>query len=165
MSDFVCSEECYCLTSTGSESVDVTSAGDLSLSQEETDTRMILHCMHIGEKSTAEINNIVRSPDTDVLVLLLKYARKFKQVILFGRGTGNKRRLLNVKQITKVKGQDLCSILPALHVFYWLRYNDRGKTQPKSDRQAKLLIGFDFDRLGNDIDCSEALLDDLEAFV
>ena len=45
---FVFSEECYCLTSTDSESVDVTLAGDLPSSQEEADTRMILHCICIS---------------------------------------------------------------------------------------------------------------------
>ena len=60
---------------------------------------------------------VVRSPDTDVLVLLLKYAQQIGSVVLFDTGTSDKRRLLNVKQIIEVKGSDLCSVLPALHCF------------------------------------------------
>ena len=69
--------------------------------------------MHICETAASATHVIVRSPDTDVLVLLLKYAKNFDPVILFNTGTGSKRRLLNIKQIIEVTGSDLCSVLPA----------------------------------------------------
>ena len=60
---------------------------------------------------------IVRSPDTDVLVLLAKYCKDSKPKILFDTGTGNKRHLLSVNDIQKNKGEDICSVLSALHCF------------------------------------------------
>ena len=38
-------------------------------------------------------------------------------VVLFDTGTGNKRRLLNVKHIVEVKGSNYCLALTALHCF------------------------------------------------
>ena len=60
---------------------------------------------------------IEQSPDTDVVVLILKYAQHIDPVVLFHTGTGNKRRLLNVKPIVEDKGSDLCSAFIALHYF------------------------------------------------
>ena len=48
---------------------------------------------------------------------MLKYAQHIDPVVLFDTGTGNKRRLLNIEQIVKVEGSDLCLALPALHCF------------------------------------------------
>ena len=87
----------------------------LSISQEEADTRIILHCLHISVTAYTATHIIIQSPDTDVLVLLLMYAQDMDSVVLFDTGTGDKRRLLNVKQIIEVKESDLCSALPALH--------------------------------------------------
>ena len=115
--NFAIAGECYLLSSTDGETVSVTAVKTLFSSQEEADTRIILHCMHISQTTPTTTHNIVRSPDTDVLVLLLKYAQNIHPVVLFDTGTGNKRRLLNVKQIVEVKGSDLCSVLPALHCF------------------------------------------------
>ena len=114
---FAISEQCYHLSSIDAETVDVNTVDALATSQEEADTRIILHCNHICETTPDTTHIIVRSPDTDVLVLLLKYAQNFDPVVLFDTGTGDKRRLLNVKQIIEVIGSDLCSVLPALHCF------------------------------------------------
>ena len=51
----------------------VSNLTDLFSSQEEADTRMLLHAVHLA--STYE-RIIIRSDDTDVLVLLLYYASK-----------------------------------------------------------------------------------------
>ena len=114
---FVCSEECHRLTSDDGVSVQVSPAHDLFSSQEEADTRMILHCYHISRSSSPSTVIVVRSPDTDVFLLLLRYSQDIDQVVLFDTGVGNKRRLLNVKDVISEKGRDLCTVLPALHSF------------------------------------------------
>ena len=110
---------------------------------------------------------IVRSPDTDVLVSILKYARHIDPVSLFGTGTGSKRRLLSVKHI--VEGSDYCLALTALHCFTGCdtirAFSRRGKITP-----LKVLEKFPefmdvFDGLGGNIKSSAKLLDDLERFV
>ena len=86
-------------------------------SQEEADTRIVLHCLNISISLPEAGSIIVRSPDTDVLVLLAKYCKEIKNKILFDTGMGNKRRILCVNNIVQNKGEDVCSILPALHCF------------------------------------------------
>ena len=49
-----------------------------------------------------------RSLDTDGLVLILKYAQHIDPVALFDTGTGNKRRLLNVKHIVALLSSSHC---------------------------------------------------------
>ena len=109
---------CYCLTSSNAETVTVTvtEVDALSTSQEEADTRIILHCLHISQTTPTTTHIVERSTDTDVFALMLKYAQAMDSVV-FDTGTGNKRRLLNVKQIIEIKGSDLCLSLPALHCF------------------------------------------------
>ena len=114
---FAISEKCYCLTSTNAETVTVTEVDALSTSQEEAGTRIILHCLHILQTAPTTTHIVVRSRDTDVFVLMLKYAQDIGPVVLFDTETGNKQRLLNVKQIIEVKGSDVCLALPALHCF------------------------------------------------
>ena len=78
---------------------------ELFSSHKEADSRIILHCDHIARNFPAMFVIAVRSPDTDVLVLLMKFSKNIDQTILFDTGTGNKRRLLNVKDIESAKGQ------------------------------------------------------------
>ena len=114
---FAISDKCYQLTNIDGNAVEVRPVDALATSQEEADTWIKLHCLHICETVPTITQIVIRSPDTDVLLLLLKYAQQIGSVVLFDTGTSDKRRLLNVKQIFEVKGSDLCSVLPALHCF------------------------------------------------
>ena len=89
---FVCGEECFCLSSENRESVTKELEEDLCSSQEEVDTRIILHCLHICVNFSNFTKNVVSSPDTDVFVLLLKFTQAIDQSILFDTCTGDKKR-------------------------------------------------------------------------
>ena len=52
-----------------------------------TDTRILLHLMHIAESFPAYVSIIIRSPDTDVFVLLLSFIEHVEQKVLFDTGT------------------------------------------------------------------------------
>ena len=56
---FAISEQCYHLTSTDAETVEVSTVDALATSQEEADTRIILHCMHICETVPSATHIIV----------------------------------------------------------------------------------------------------------
>ena len=60
---------------------------------------------------------VVRSPDTDVFILLLKFGQDILNPLLFDTGVGNKRRLLDVHKIISEAGEDICGVLPALHAY------------------------------------------------
>ena len=143
--NFAIKGDCFRLSCTDGEIVSVTAVKALFSSQEKAITRIILHCMHISQRTPTTTLSIVRSPDTDMLVLLLKYAQNIHPVALFDTGTGNKQRLLNVKQIVEVKGSDLRSVLPALHCFTRCdtisAFVQRGKLTPLNEpRQANLCL-------------------------
>ena len=61
---FVCCEQCFCLSSEDGESVRKELQADICSSQEEADTRIILHCVHISRTCLPSTKIVVRSPDT-----------------------------------------------------------------------------------------------------
>lgn len=166
---YVLGERCYNLTSQDGISVEVFPEETLFSSQEEADTRIILHCIHIRDNEPESLTIIVRSPDTDVLVLLTKYTSDISRTILFDTGVGNKRRLLNVNEILADKGEDICSVLPAIHCFTGCdttsAFVRKGKTVPFRLVQKNPEYISTLAKLGQDHECTEELLYDIEKFV
>ena len=60
---------------------------------------------------------VVRSPDTDVFILLLKFGQDILNSLLFDTGVGNKQCFLDVHKIISGVGEDICRVLPALHAY------------------------------------------------
>ena len=112
----VCGEKCYSLMSIGN-SVALTEVPEMHSSQEEADTRVILHCLYESHNLSQDDIIIVRSPDTDVLVLLLYYCGSFGCTVVFDTGVGIKRRLVPVNNILEHIGQDVAAALPGFHAF------------------------------------------------
>ena len=87
-------------------------------SQEEADTRMLLHAIDL---SSTHDRLVVRSDDTDVLVLLLYYCSKnmlSKFVyMLAGHNTPtiNRQRYIPIHTMTTEHGMEFCLSLPAAH--------------------------------------------------
>lgn len=114
---FVCGRNCVSLSSSDGRTTTAEDIEALRSSQEEADTRIVLHCLHIASHSTHETTIIVRSPDTDVFILLLTFTQELQQNILFDTGVGNKRRLIDVQSVIRDVGKDICMALPAIHAF------------------------------------------------
>ena len=66
--------------------------------QEETDTRVVLYLHHaaLGYK-----NAVVRTPDTDIFVILLFHAHTINLTIYLDTGSGKHRQLLNHLSLQK----------------------------------------------------------------
>ena len=147
----------------------VVSEDSLFSSQEEADTRIILHCLHVKEQNTDVRTIIVRSPDTDVLVLLVKYWTQIGCSILVDTGTGNKRRLVDIESIVKKQGVDICSVLPAIHCFTGCdtvsAFVRRGKVGPVRLLEKHEEFVSTFVQLGEHPECSDQLLTEIEQFV
>ena len=115
---FVCEELVSALTSNDGLAVSVSVVPELNSTQEEADTRIVLHCifeskLQVGQHSTL----VVRSPDTDVFILLLAFKSKIAGDLLFETGTGNKTRLISVSAVRQSIGDDVADALPGLHAF------------------------------------------------
>jgi len=104
---FICEQDCTCLTSEDGLTVKATSVLELVSNQEEADTRIVLHCLYASQRLASSSGIIVRSPDTDVFVLLLYYSSQIPQPLFFDTGCGNQRRQLDIHK---------CA-LPAFHAF------------------------------------------------
>ena len=112
----VCEEECVLITAECGRIV-TTSVQRLCSSQEEADTRIVLHCLYATQSTTEDNTVIVRSPDTDVFVFLHHYSVNLNRQVLFDTGTGNNRRLLDIQCIAAAVGGEMLKALPALHAF------------------------------------------------
>ena len=83
---------------------------------------MILHAMDADSKFTDDDGRIViKTPDTDVVVLALYYFPQMKHVSEFWIETGrvtktsDQRRFIPIHSISKSLGPLFCLILPAIH--------------------------------------------------
>ena len=114
---FVCEDKCYSLTSKDGLSISMEYVPELFSSHEEADTRLILHCLYASKSVSLNTSIVVRSPDTDVFVLLIHYSVRFFQPLIFDTGTGSNRRLIDIRQIVTNLGFEMSQALPAFHAF------------------------------------------------
>jgi hypothetical protein len=92
---FVCGRKRMELVSINGEK-GVSEVEELHSYQEEADTKILLHILHTSKHSSDDATVTVRSPDTDVFVLLLHFHEKIHQVF-FDNDSVDKWRLLDEK--------------------------------------------------------------------
>ena len=88
---------------------------ELESNQEETDTRVVLYlnyAVKLGYKSA-----VVRTPDSDILFILLHYAHSLPLTIYLDTGSGKHRQIVNVSELSESKGADYCTTMLGLYVF------------------------------------------------
>ena len=94
----------------------------LASTQEEADTRIILHALYsdkLYRENNVQGRIVVKSPDTDVLVLLVHYFPKKKNPseLWFQTGlitsTKDYRRYIPIHELCKSLSSVVCEILPA----------------------------------------------------
>jgi hypothetical protein len=102
----------------------VTDCVDLFSIQEEADARIILHALHADEqfgKSSVQGRIIIKSSDSDVLVLCVHYYPRMQNTdqlwLLMGSVTSIKdgRRYIPVHDLCSSLSSITCEILPAVH--------------------------------------------------
>ena len=104
---FAGDNSCSILTSLDGISTDSRIINNFSTSQEEAVTIIILHA-----DTEEDWDIIVRSPDTDVFVLLLSFCNQFKHPLYFDTGSSNKRRIIHIQTACeKIKRETQDSIL------------------------------------------------------
>ena len=85
---------------------------DLATSQEEADTRLLLHCKHADEVFE---KLIITSPDTDVAIIALGVIHKFKSTLGLSTGSSTNKRIIDLSAIYSHFGDLFCKALPYLH--------------------------------------------------
>jgi hypothetical protein len=166
---FVSGEKCICLSSEDGVKTNAVQVHELYSSQEEADTRIMLHLKHAAEEYSNK-TIIVRSPDTDVLVLLLTYVQQLDAIqVMFDTGVGNKRRLIRVNDIIQNCGAEQSKALLGLHAFTGCdttsAFVRQGKIKPmKLLEQSENFLPV-FCRMGAEVDMKETDVNLLEQFV
>jgi len=92
----------------------VSSIDSLQSTQEEADTRIILHAVSLSRDHSRVI---VRCDDTDVLVLLIYYSsrKQLTDKAHMYAGHSGKERYIPVHEIVTQLGPTVCECLPAIH--------------------------------------------------
>ena len=80
---FVDERKCISLKSIDGKNVVTEEVDQLCSSHQEADTRIILHCNDVATNSPESSVIIVRSPDTDVFILFLRFLRHINHTLLF----------------------------------------------------------------------------------
>ena len=76
----------------------------LHSSQEEDDTRIILHSLDAAQRRATEL--YIQSPDTDVFVLAIRCYHQLCRDTYFITGVGNKKRLIPLRPIVHALGAE-----------------------------------------------------------
>ena len=83
--------------------------------QEETDTRVVLYLNYIQTLGCASV--VIRTPDTDILMILLLHAHRYSLTIIVDIGYGKIRQKINVSFWARKMGEKYCSMLTGFYVF------------------------------------------------
>ena len=120
--------------------------------QEETDTRVVLYHHHaaaIGYKSA-----VVRTPDTDIFVILLYHANAINLTVYLDTGSGKHRQLINISELAESFGEDYCATLLGYYVFSGedctSAFKGRGEVRPLKQLQKNPKFHKAFQQLGED---------------
>ena len=134
--------------------------------QEETDTRVVLYLHHaaaLGYK-----NAVVRTPDTDIFVILLYHAHTIKMTVYLDTGSGKHRKLINITELAQSLGEDYCATLIGFYVFSGedctSAFKGKGKVGPLKKLEKNPKFHKAFQNLGNDWIVNHQVLKELEEF-
>ncbi|PIK43779.1 hypothetical protein BSL78_19343 [Apostichopus japonicus] len=106
--------KCHSIKSTDGINLTVNDVQELSSTHEEADTRLLLHAAHAAQTVPVVV---IRSPDTDVAVLAVTFKKQISADVYFDTGVKNRRRLVNINQLSDQLGEKKSSALLGLHAF------------------------------------------------
>lgn len=133
--------------------------------QEEADTRLLLHVKDAAQQYAAVI---IRSPDTDVFLLLLAHFDSFGAPLYMDTGSGDRRRILDIGQIRADVGDDISTALLGLHAFTGCdttsAFMRKGKVHPLKVMQKNDDYVNAFKKLGELEEVPDDVVDALEKF-
>ena len=104
-----CEKECFKVTKDGSEVVD-----ELATSQEEADTRMLLHTKHASSNYRSMV---IMTEDTDVFIIRLSVYHQISGNMYIQCGTKNRLRHIDITKVGQSLGEETCKALQGLHAF------------------------------------------------
>lgn len=140
---------------------------ELRCSHEEADTRMLLHAKHAAENGEATV--IIRSPDTDVIMLACHFQERIPATLLVLKQTKSRTFFLDIPSMVEKVGSSMCDALPGFHAFtgcdFTSAFVGKGKKGPfricLTDRKYCEAMA----QLGGSFDVDSVMLAKAERFV
>ena len=110
----------------------------------------------------------MRTPDTDIFVILLYYAHMIEMNIFMDTGVGRHRKLIDVSSIAQSLGKDYCNVLLGFRVFTGedctSAFKGKGKVGPLKKLQKYPKHQRALKQLGSEWTVDTSLYRQLEAF-
>uniref|UniRef100_UPI00358F38F6 uncharacterized protein n=1 Tax=Myxine glutinosa TaxID=7769 RepID=UPI00358F38F6 len=157
---FTSGEKCFKLNSDS-----VSDVADLASTQEEADTRILLHAKNASGNYSSII---IVAEDTDVFILCLAFQRKIDCDMYIKCGSATRIRCIDVKKVADAIGQNVCASLIGLHVYTGCdsvsAFSGRGKLAALKLLKENVQFQAAFTKLGQDWTLSAELLAYLEMF-
>ena len=88
---------------------------DPKSSQEDADTRMLLHAPHAGKSGYKAV--VINAENTDVLILCLGFSKDISCAICQKCGTQNRTRFLDINMLVRSLGDSVCDALVGMHAY------------------------------------------------
>ena len=105
-----CGEACYLFTKDQWAEIQT-----LKTTQEEADTRVLLHAWHAAKDGYRSI--VITADDTDVLTFSICLSKKLACPLYQKSGTENQTWYINICKLASSLGEDVCQALVGLHTF------------------------------------------------
>ena len=105
-----CESDCYEITLQAANIVD-----ELNSTQEEADTRLILHAAHAARSGYKAV--VMASEDTDVFLLCLAFKCFIPASMFVKCGTQTRTRYVSISSVVAAVGGELCKCLIGMHAF------------------------------------------------
>ena len=140
-----CGQKCWRIGQMGASLVK-----DLKSSQEEADTRILLHAKHASDQGYTSV--IVASEDTNVFVLLIAFVKEIPASLYQKRGTSTMVRYMDIRKLRAVLGDKLSQALIAVSAFTGCdtvsAFAGRGKKGPLKELKKNEVATDAFVQLG-----------------
>ena len=113
---YVChGEKCHCLEPGLNDiPTNVDEIQELSCDHEEADTRMLLHASHASQSHGSIL---VKSPDTDVFIIMLNFCPILRCHLFFETGIKDKTRIIDITCVLQQIGEKEGKALIGFHAF------------------------------------------------
>lgn len=154
-----CEQLCFKLTKDKWEEV-----AELKSSQEEADTRLLLHALHAAQLGYKSV--VITAEDTDVTVLCLGVRSNIQCHMYQKCGTKNRTRYLDITKLSHALGDSVCDALMGMHAFTGCdtvsAFAGRGKVTTLKQMQSTKKYQEAFSELGRSWELSVELFQMLQ---
>ena len=147
--------------------VETTEVVELECDHEEADTRLLLHAKHASDHGFSVV--AIKSPDTDVFLLMVAMEQNFSADLYFVTGNQNHSRIISLKKVCDKVGSEICNSIIGFHTFTGCdsvsSFHGKGKRKAWKVLSDNTKSKEAFEILGNEVDPTDETCEMLMEYV